>query len=69
MQFVEDVDRFQFEVTENALMNESGSEVLDAFREAGFSLAIDDFGTGVYIDDIDAEFQSQLSASLAVCRA
>ena len=45
-EFGEDVDRFQFEVTENALMNESGSEVLDAFREAGFSLAIDDFGTG-----------------------
>ena len=45
-EFGEDVDRFQFEVTENALMNEGGSEVLDAFREAGFSLAIDDFGTG-----------------------
>lgn len=38
--------RFQFEVTENALMDENGSEVLNAFREAGFSLAIDDFGSG-----------------------
>lgn len=38
--------RFQFEVTENALMNEKGAEVLEAFCAAGFSLAIDDFGTG-----------------------
>ena len=39
-------DCFQFEVTENALMNDQGSDVLDAFRTAGFSLAIDDFGSG-----------------------
>jgi len=39
-------ERFEFEVTENALMSERGSEVLAAFREAGFSLAIDDFGAG-----------------------
>ena len=45
-EFGETVTRFQFEVTENALMHESGSEVLDAFRAAGFSLAIDDFGSG-----------------------
>ena len=45
-EYGEDVGRFPFEVTENALMNEAGSGVLDAFREAGFSLAIDDFGTG-----------------------
>jgi diguanylate cyclase (GGDEF)-like protein len=44
--FAEDVGRFQFELTENALMDEAGSDVLDAFREAGFSLAIDDFGSG-----------------------
>ncbi len=45
-QFGEDVNRFQFEITENALMAERGSEVLGAFQHAGFSLAIDDFGTG-----------------------
>ena len=44
--FGERVGRFQFEVTENALMDDNGSEVLDAFRDAGFSLAIDDFGSG-----------------------
>src|ERR1035437_459392 len=44
--FGESVNRFQFELTENALMAESGSQVLDAFRQAGFSLAIDDFGSG-----------------------
>ena len=44
--FGESVSRFQYELTENALMNESGAEVLDAFRDAGFSLAIDDFGSG-----------------------
>ncbi len=46
LQFGEDVGRFQFEITENALMAERGAEVLGAFRRAGFSLAIDDFGTG-----------------------
>ena len=45
-QFGEKIDRFQFEITENALMAEGGAAVLDAFRVAGFSLAIDDFGTG-----------------------
>ena len=45
-EFDENVTRFQFEVTENALMDEHGSEVLDAFRVAGFALAIDDFGSG-----------------------
>lgn len=45
-EFGENVSRFQFELTENALMDEKGSEVLDAFRKAGFSLAIDDFGSG-----------------------
>ena len=45
-EFDENVTRFQFEVTENALMDEHGSEVLDAFRTAGFTLAIDDFGSG-----------------------
>jgi len=45
-QFGEDVNRFQFEITENALMAERGAEVLGAFQHAGFSLAIDDFGTG-----------------------
>ena len=42
----ERIGRFQFEITESALMAEGGSDVLDAFRKAGFSLAIDDFGTG-----------------------
>ena len=45
-QYGEPRDRFQFELTENALMDENGSTVLDAFRSAGFSLAIDDFGSG-----------------------
>ena len=44
--FGERIGRFQFEVTENALMDDSGADVLDAFRDAGFSLAIDDFGSG-----------------------
>ena len=44
--FGERIGRFQFEVTENALMDENGADVLDAFRDAGFSLAIDDFGSG-----------------------
>lgn len=42
----ENPDHFQLELTENALMDENGSAVLNAFREAGFSLAIDDFGAG-----------------------
>lgn len=45
-EFSESISRFQFELTENALMDEHGSAVLDAFREAGFTLAIDDFGSG-----------------------
>ena len=45
-EFDESISRFQFELTENALMDERGSEVLDAFRAAGFTLAIDDFGSG-----------------------
>lgn len=44
--FGERIGRFQFEVTENALMDDNGADVLDAFRDAGFSLAIDDFGSG-----------------------
>lgn len=40
------VDRVQFELTENALMDKDGAEVLQSFRAAGFSLAIDDFGSG-----------------------
>lgn len=44
--FGEDIGKFQFEITENALMAETGAEVLDSFTQAGFSLAIDDFGTG-----------------------
>lgn len=44
--FGESVSRFQFEITENALMDKNGAEVLDAFHESGFSLAIDDFGSG-----------------------
>lgn len=44
--FGEDIGKFQFEITENALMAEKGAEVLDSFKRAGFSLAIDDFGTG-----------------------
>ena len=44
--FGETVTRFEFELTESALMDEDGSAVLDAFHAAGFSLSIDDFGTG-----------------------
>jgi len=44
--FGEDPKRFEFELTESALMDEDGSVVLDAFHAAGFSLSIDDFGTG-----------------------
>ncbi len=46
LQYGEPVERFEFELTENALMEEGGSVVLEAFRAAGFSLSIDDFGTG-----------------------
>ncbi|MFZ2852505.1 MAG: EAL domain-containing protein [Rhodocyclaceae bacterium] len=42
----ETAGRFEFELTENALMDEGGALVLDALHAAGFSLAIDDFGTG-----------------------
>lgn len=45
-QFGEKPARFEFEVTETALMDRKGAEVLDAFRAAGFALAIDDFGSG-----------------------
>ncbi|SFN64792.1 diguanylate cyclase (GGDEF) domain-containing protein [Formivibrio citricus] len=44
--FGESVERFQFEITENALIDENASDVLKAFHDAGFTLAIDDFGTG-----------------------
>ncbi|MDD5335886.1 MAG: EAL domain-containing protein [Rhodoferax sp.] len=44
--FGEPVGRFEFELTESALMEEGGSVVLEAFHAAGFSLSIDDFGTG-----------------------
>lgn len=44
--FGERLDRFQFEITENALIDENASDVLETFHNAGFSLAIDDFGTG-----------------------
>lgn len=44
--FGEPVDRFEFELTESALMEVGGAAVLDAFHTAGFSLSIDDFGTG-----------------------
>jgi len=46
MRHGEPVERFEFELTESALMEEGGSVVLEAFRAAGFALAIDDFGTG-----------------------
>lgn len=46
MRFGEPVGRFEFELTESALMEERASSVLDAFHAAGFSLSIDDFGTG-----------------------
>lgn len=42
----EAVERFEFEITESALMGEGATVVLDAFHGAGFSLSIDDFGTG-----------------------
>ena len=42
----EDAKRFEFELTESALMDEDGAAVLDAFHAAGFPLSIDDFGTG-----------------------
>ena len=69
--FGERIGRFQFEVTENALMDDSGADVLDAFRDAGFSLAIDDFGSGysslgylkrfqVSVLKIDQQFVQQL---------
>jgi diguanylate cyclase (GGDEF)-like protein len=45
-EFDEDVGRFEFELTESALMDEDGSVMLNAFHAAGFSLSIDDFGTG-----------------------
>ncbi|MDD2925161.1 EAL domain-containing protein [Rhodoferax sp.] len=44
--FGENVKRFEFELTESALMDGDGSVVLDAFHTAGFALSIDDFGTG-----------------------
>lgn len=44
--FGESFGRFEFELTESALMEEGGSAVLEAFHKAGFSLSIDDFGTG-----------------------
>ena len=44
--FGENVNRFQFEITENALIDENAAEVLQAFHNAGFTLAIDDFGSG-----------------------
>lgn len=46
IRFGEPVGRFEFELTESALMEDGGSAVLDAFHMAGFSLSIDDFGTG-----------------------
>lgn len=46
LRYGEPVERFEFELTESALMEEGGSLVLEAFRAAGFALAIDDFGTG-----------------------
>ena len=69
--FGERIGRFQFEVTENALMDDNGADVLDAFRDAGFSLAIDDFGSGysslgylkrfqVSVLKIDQQFVQQL---------
>jgi EAL domain-containing protein (putative c-di-GMP-specific phosphodiesterase class I) len=45
-EFGEDVGRFEFELTESALMDDDGSMMLDALHAAGFSLSIDDFGTG-----------------------
>ena len=46
MQYELDPSRFDFELTENALMGEGAAAVLDAFCDAGFSITIDDFGTG-----------------------
>lgn len=45
-QFGESAALFELELTENALMEDSGASVLGAFRDAGFMLSIDDFGTG-----------------------
>jgi EAL domain-containing protein (putative c-di-GMP-specific phosphodiesterase class I) len=45
-EFGEDTSRFEFELTESALMDNDGSVMLDALHAAGFSLSIDDFGTG-----------------------
>lgn len=44
--FGEPVSRFEFELTESALMDGDGAVVLEAFHRAGFALSIDDFGTG-----------------------
>lgn len=44
--FAEPVSRFEFELTESALMDDDGAAVLEAFHRAGFALSIDDFGTG-----------------------
>lgn len=44
--FGEPVSRFEFELTESALMDNDGAAVLEAFHRAGFTLSIDDFGTG-----------------------
>jgi len=46
LHFGEAIKKFEFELTESALMDEDGSAVLDAFQRAGFLLSIDDFGTG-----------------------
>ena len=45
-QFGESAAMFELELTENALMEDSGAAVLGAFKAAGFMLSIDDFGTG-----------------------
>jgi diguanylate cyclase (GGDEF)-like protein len=45
-EFDEKAGRFEFELTESALMDEDGAVMLDAFHAAGFSISIDDFGTG-----------------------
>ena len=44
--FGEQVEKFEFELTESALTGGDAATILDAFVEAGFSLSIDDFGTG-----------------------
>lgn len=46
IQYGEQAEHFEFELTESALMEDGGAVVLDAILAAGFSLAIDDFGTG-----------------------